>query len=323
MSSRIQPESFSFVLRAIAQLAIGFVCLLPMRWAAQLGRRCGQMAYFIDARHRRVARKNLTACFAATKTPEEISAIAHENFKRIGENICCAIKSASMDEEAVSHVLDLQQSHSENSDRALTARNVLLASGHFGSFEMFSRIVPHFQTYRHAATYRGIRPESLDQLLKGLRSKAGMVMYERRAGAELLKKELKDGGLMLLLFSDQSDRENGLELPFLGRPAFTNRAPAVMASRYDCALFVPICYRVGLGQYRIEMGEPIATRLPDGTKRSCDAITRDINFAYEAAILRDPANWFWVHNRWKQKALKAHPANPSPMAESFKPLPIS
>ena len=25
----------------------------------------------------------------------------------------------------------------------------------------------------------------------------------------------------------------------------------------------------------------------------------DVNRAFEAAIRRDPANWFWVHNRWK------------------------
>ena len=25
----------------------------------------------------------------------------------------------------------------------------------------------------------------------------------------------------------------------------------------------------------------------------------EVNQAYEAAIRRDPANWFWVHNRWK------------------------
>ena len=25
----------------------------------------------------------------------------------------------------------------------------------------------------------------------------------------------------------------------------------------------------------------------------------DVNRAFEAAILRDPANWFWVHRRWK------------------------
>jgi len=26
---------------------------------------------------------------------------------------------------------------------------------------------------------------------------------------------------------------------------------------------------------------------------------RDVNRALEAAVRRDPANWFWVHRRWK------------------------
>ena len=32
---------------------------------------------------------------------------------------------------------------------------------------------------------------------------------------------------------------------------------------------------------------------------STEAITRDIITAQEDYIRRDPANWFWVHNRWK------------------------
>ena len=26
---------------------------------------------------------------------------------------------------------------------------------------------------------------------------------------------------------------------------------------------------------------------------------RDVNAEFEKAIRRDPANWFWVHRRWK------------------------
>jgi len=33
--------------------------------------------------------------------------------------------------------------------------------------------------------------------------------------------------------------------------------------------------------------------------RSTEAIMLDVNRAFEEAVLRDPANWFWVHNRWK------------------------
>jgi KDO2-lipid IV(A) lauroyltransferase len=31
---------------------------------------------------------------------------------------------------------------------------------------------------------------------------------------------------------------------------------------------------------------------------------RDVNLAFEAAVRRDPANWFWVHNRWKASKRK-------------------
>jgi KDO2-lipid IV(A) lauroyltransferase len=59
-----------------------------------------------------------------------------------------------------------------------------------------------------------------------------------------------------------------------------------------------ICYRIGLARWRIEIGQEIPTR-KSGSSRSTEEITRDLSQAYEAAIRRDPANWFWVHNRWK------------------------
>jgi lauroyl/myristoyl acyltransferase len=39
-----------------------------------------------------------------------------------------------------------------------------------------------------------------------------------------------------------------------------------------------------------------------GQRRAVEAIALDMNRAFEAAIRRDPANWFWVHNRWKGRA---------------------
>ena len=39
-------------------------------------------------------------CFGGEKTPDEIRALARENFRRIGENFACAIKTASMSLDA-------------------------------------------------------------------------------------------------------------------------------------------------------------------------------------------------------------------------------
>jgi hypothetical protein len=44
--------------------------------------------------------------------------------------------------------------------------------------------------------------------------------------------------------------------------------------------------------------DEISTRGNDGP-RSPEAIMRDVNRAFEAAARRDPAKWFWVHNRSK------------------------
>jgi lauroyl/myristoyl acyltransferase len=289
----------------IAWLAVALIAMMPIRLVAFLGRLGGGIVYHIDVRHRRVAIRNLTQTFSKTKSLAEISGIARENFRRIGENICSAIKFASMRPVDAARFLEVIETVSPAASEAMRARNVVLASGHFGSFELFAHLTNRFPKFRHIATYRGIRQPGLDAFMRGLREKGGITLLDRRTAPDQLKTELSAGGIMLILFADQSDRNNGLELPFLGRPAFTNRAPAVMAVRYDCALFAPICYRIGHGKYRIEMGEPIATRDAQGGRRACEAITRDINSAHEAAVRRDPANWFWVHNRWKQKLAAA------------------
>src|SRR5215831_5760009 len=88
----------------LARAVIAFIQALPLRTVARLGRGGGTLAYWLDARHRRVALRNLTMCFPE-KSAEEIRAIAKENFRRIGENFACAAKTASMTyEELKLHV---------------------------------------------------------------------------------------------------------------------------------------------------------------------------------------------------------------------------
>ena len=102
---------------------------------------------------------------------------------------------------------------------------------------------------------------------------------------------------------------------FLGHDCSTSIAPAVFALRYHCPLHTAICYRVGLGRWRIEVGDEIPTR-EDGNPRTVDAITEDINQTFEVAVRRDPANWFWVHNRWKAEKSKVAKSEPEVSGET-------
>ena len=84
------------ILYFLARALIASVQSLPLKSVARLGRACGALAYYLDARHRRVALRNLTMCFENEKSIAGIRALARENFRRLGESYACAIKTAAM-----------------------------------------------------------------------------------------------------------------------------------------------------------------------------------------------------------------------------------
>jgi lauroyl/myristoyl acyltransferase len=297
----------------IARAIVALLQALPLRWVARLGRAGGALAWWLDARHRRVTLKNLNLCFGNEKSPDEIRALARENFRCIGENYACAVKTAAMSfEEFSSHVEFADRSGLGQVLAARKYRNVVVAIGHFGNFELYARMSNFVPGYRGATTYRGLRQPSLNRLLQSLRERSGCLFFERRFEANALKSEMNRGGVILGLLADQRAGDGGLRLPFLGHECSTSAAPALFALRYNAALYTGFCFRTGLAKWRIESGDEIPTH--EGRRpRSSEAIMRDVNNAFEKAVRRDPANWFWVHNRWKLPKNLARKADAAPL----------
>jgi len=173
-----------------------------------------------------------------------------------------------------------------------------MAIGHFGNFELYARGSRWAPGRQFATTYRALRQPSLNRLLQGLRERSGCLYFERRSEMSALRDALRGQKMILGFLADQHAGDRGLPVPFFGELCSTTAAPAVFALRYGCPLFMAICYRTGLARWRIEVGPEIPTH-ENGTARSVEDITLDMNHAFEEAVRRDPANWFWVHERWK------------------------
>ena len=289
------------LLYRFARAVIWIIRALPLRWVARLGRWGGQIVGLLDARHRRVARRNLELALGQELSPRAIRALVSENFGRIGENFACAVRTAGMSSAEIRDILEVA-----GSEKFLPPPQVqpppsrVVAIGHFGNFELFASAFRSAPGYRFATTYRALRQPALNRLMQDLREQSGCTFFERRSEGDALRASMGRGGLLIGFLADQHAGRSGVWAPFFGRPCSTTPAPAVMALRYRCPLFTAICYRTGLARWRIELGDEIPTRI-DGRRRSVADITGDINRAFETAIRRDPANWFWVHDRWKQR----------------------
>ncbi len=286
------------ILYILVRAFLVIISLMPLEVVARIGRFLGAVAYFIDAKHRKTAISNLTLVFP-DKTLDEARALAFENFKRIGENFLCAAKTFTMKKEELEKRVEFVGVEKlEKASRSSPDGSVVVAIGHFGNFELYARFWEFANGLKCATTYRSLKHKSFDRPLQMLREKTGCHYFERRSEADKLRKFMHSGRVVLGLLADQHAGDKGVRVPFFGRDCSTSAAPALFAQRYKSALFTAICYRLSPAKWRIEIGDEIPVEL-NGKHRNVNDICVDINRAFENAILRDPANWFWVHNRWK------------------------
>jgi KDO2-lipid IV(A) lauroyltransferase len=288
-----------WLLIALVRVLFPLLQAMPLRWVARIGRAGGAIAWHLDRRHRKVALANLERALGHQLDAGQRIAVARENFRRIGENYASALRTATMTWEELAPHIDLAGLTPAKAimDRD-PDRSVVVAIGHFGNFELFTWVKVAFPGIQLVTTYRGLRQGVATRMLLKLRERSGCLFFERRRESKALREALRSRRSVLGLLADQHDGR-GVRVPFLGIDAGTSTAPAIFALRYGCTLLTGYCFRTGSAQWRLEMGDEIPTRTADGARRSLHAIASDMNHSFEKAVLQDPANWFWVHRRWK------------------------
>jgi KDO2-lipid IV(A) lauroyltransferase len=97
-------------------------------------------------------------------------------------------------------------------------------------------------------------------------------------------------------------RSHAMELPFLGAPAWVDRAPAMLAARTGALYAVPAARRRDDGTQEIVVLEAIAPPAR-ATRAWVDDTTARTTACLERFILAHPTEWLWMHRRWKSPPL--------------------
>ena len=284
--------------------------LLPLKLVCFIGRQIGFVFYFIDTGHRKIAVNNLTNSLGNSHSESEIISLAKENFRRLGEVYLSVLKTAHISLKNLSDILSVKGlEHLDLSQRNDGLNpSFMFAIGHFGNFELYANAGLFAPEFDVGTTYRGFNQPWVEKLVTKIRNRSGCHYFDRRYEGKKLMSFMKRPNSITGLLADQNAGRSGIKLPFFGLPCSTNPAPAIFSLRYNLRLHCCLCRRVGLGRWELELGPEIITHI-NGNARSVNDIMSDINATYEDYIREDPANWFWVHNRWKRperakKALK-------------------
>ena len=184
--------------------------------------------------------------------------------------------------------------------------------GHIGNWELSFRLSRYFAP---AATIaKRSWHARLDALAEGFRAQNGVETFWRDdpgTSRALLRLFKRGGGLGILVDQDIQDVQS-VFVPFFGRPAATPRAVADLALRFGAAILVATCHRRGprAGDgHRFEVVEIPYDPAPADREAEVLRITAACAAVQEQAIRRHPAEWVWMHQRWKTR-----PGAPAPGA---------
>jgi Kdo2-lipid IVA lauroyltransferase/acyltransferase len=184
----------------------------------------------------------------------------------------------------------------EHLDQALAAgRRVILFGGHLGNWEIAALAAGQYGL-DIAQIYRAANNPLIDGMIARLRGGNGELIPKGAVASRRAVAALRRGGHVSLL-ADQKLNE-GIAVPFFGRPAMTAPALALLALRFGCAILPARVERLRGARFRLTLYPPLD--MPRSGDRDGDVMTimTAVNSTLEAWISERPEQWFWVHSRW-------------------------
>lgn len=187
----------------------------------------------------------------------------------------------------------------EHVERALAnGRRIILFSGHLANWEIAALAAAQYGV-DIAQIYRSANNPLIDRMILRFRGSAGEFIPKEAVGRRGIAALRRGAHLTILV--DQKLNE-GIPVPFFGRPAMTAPVLALLALRFDCDVLPVRVERLGGARFRLTVEPPLP--LPESGRRAADvaALMRAVNATLEGWIRARPEQWFWVHRRWPDEA---------------------
>ena len=240
---------------------------LPWLWQRAIGRGVGWLALHLAGTRRRAAQANIELCFPE-QSPQWRARLLRDSFDALGVGLFEFARAwwgglGPIRRGASIEGLEHLRALQEQ------GRGVLLVSGHFMTLEMCGRLLCD-----HVPV-------------------SGMYRVHRNP---VMEWAVKRGGFLWYAPDQDMRGKDTVFAPFFGVPASTITATHQLARLTGCAV-VPFFHRREGARYVLRVAPPLA----DFPSQDVVADTTRVNAAIEAMVREAPAQYLWIHRRFKRQ----------------------
>ena len=268
---------------------------LPLSVQAALGRSLGRLLYASAGARRRIALRNLALCL-----PEQSQAqrerLAREHFLWLGRSI---LERGLLWYASPARLKRLIHVEGDVGLAERSERPVMWLVPHFMALDVAGAAVLLFQTRKGISIYQEQSDPVMDAAIRRGRLRLGNAeIFPRDDSAKALFRAIRHGDAFFNLPDMDFGERDAAFVPFFGVPAATLLAPSRLARALNMVVQPVVAETLPGGQgYRVRF-MPSWTDFP-----SDDALadTAAMNRWIEAEIRRNPAQYLWVHKRFKTR----------------------
>jgi KDO2-lipid IV(A) lauroyltransferase len=266
--------------------------ILPYPFVARLGSALGAALYALPGRRRHIVQVNLGLCFPDMPANER-DALAKEHFRQVVRSY---FERGIQWFGSAQRVENLVQVQSAIDLEDKNAPPTIFLGFHFVAIEtgclFYSMKMPAASLYTRMSNTR------LCELARRQRGRFGAELIERSTSARQIVRLLQTGTPVMLAADMDHGVDNSVFAPFFGVPACTLTSVSRLA-RLGHARVVPFVTEVlpDFKGYRLRVFEPLSD-FPSGNDAD-DA--RRMNAFLETQIMKIPAQYYWVHRRFKHR----------------------
>jgi Kdo2-lipid IVA lauroyltransferase/acyltransferase len=298
--ARARRDGSSLGQRAAAHLVIALLWLLhplPMAWHAALGRALGAVLYHLGGARRRVARRNLELCLPELGEAAR-RALLREHFGWLGRSL---LERSLLWFASPARLKRLIRVEGDVGLAERSDRPVMWLVPHFMALDAAGAATQLFQTRQVGSIYQTQSNPVFDAAMRRgrLRFGQGQVFSRHREGALPLVRAIRKQGHAFFNLPDMDfGPREAVFAPFFGVPAATLVAPARMARSLGMVVQPVVAEMLSGGQgWRVRFLPPW-DHWPSGDD-AADAAA--MNAWIEDEVRRAPAQYLWVHRRFKTR----------------------
>ncbi len=264
-----------------------------LRW----GRALGWLGVRLMGSRVKVVRANLRACFPAL-SDDEREAMLRRHFRLLGQSVVDRGLLWFGSRERMASVLQIEGL--EHLQTLLDQkRRILMLAPHFIGLDASATRLTWFLKVS-ATLYTPQSDPEVDRIVREGRGRFNEVhLVSRRDGVRGLIRHLRNGVPVYYLPDMDFGRDGTAFVPFFGVQASTLLTTAQIARSWDAAV-VPIISRLDdqTGVYHIQVLAPLDDFPGQDTPEQA---TARLNTLLEDWIKPDPAQYYWVHRRFKTR----------------------